>query len=770
MDPNPGHQNLHMALPSLLFSLASVNAAPPSPYGSTFGIQLHSFNDARGWNPALLKASPFSPSLFLKLDPQYLPPILCALQKRALPDPRGCLVFNHDTVGVLSRDTFNTSGDLLAWLADPANAPLTQRRNLTLSLCFKGCGGSVSCPCDSSPSSVHWLSLLDDLFSAAASLIASRGLAVRLLLDGDGNPGAHACLAQRWRPLSSVFISGDDPSGAFTSDSASQGWDRLAVLNEPLSAWPAATALRYGKFENRSEPFIVWEPSDEAGVKSVAVAYAASGTPPHTPGMLWASNTDPSQWAVFVAQAGGPGLNEPAVSAGVGGEPRLASLRPTGVGAPFALVGVWDGGNVKGALYRAWALGARAGLTPQGEPAPLPLPAPLGAPLFVQAAPTAGGGSGSSLGTVAVAGPLALQRFSLLSCGEGCQRLEPSGAAEPNPVAALLTKASHFSIATELLPCAPCPPAAAAGGGWGCNGCLLVAAVLQEADAPGCVVSAWLLPVGGGGSGNLTPTCMIAETAQLQRGNASAVSAAVVGTGGAAAGAIAVSGGGRVFGASFCSSSNGTLLVNDPVGCWGAAAIPPAAAPVADWLFPLGTVAPLPLFVGDGGLGLALLRPPSPELPPLLLSTAARSHCSNNEKDNKRADAGVCTLPPPNSAGSPKGGDYLFYSYGSLAAWGAALLGAEPALWVAERGCGGPCSGLISTGSFGMGGSGTAPVLIDENVFSTALPAEGGVSAVVLAKGAGAAGVPLPDPAGCGAALGAGEGALTVLGWPLPSL
>jgi hypothetical protein len=150
----------------------------------------------------------------LQVDIQWLPSVLCSLQCRvASQDPRGCFVLNHDTVDSTSRRTINSTEDLVAYL------PLVPQfqdasRQTFLSLCFKGCGGLL-CPCGVSSltdrSSESWLSLVDDLLHNLNSTIAHYALNVHIVLDGTANPAAtHSpCLAERWRPLPSLFTAGN---------------------------------------------------------------------------------------------------------------------------------------------------------------------------------------------------------------------------------------------------------------------------------------------------------------------------------------------------------------------------------------------------------------------------------------------------------------------------------------------------------------------------------------------------------------------------------
>ncbi len=353
---------------------------------ATIGYQIHSYNDLRSWDQLLAKmlssSSPFSSgellarsALMIKIDPQYLSQAACAHQTRVPSSSSGCLVLNHDSVGAGSRDNINSTTDLLNFISDPSHARYFRNasRPVVISLCFKGCGGG-SCPCDGSSGSLEWLSVVDNFFETATATVANNGLTVEFLLDGDGNPGQHACLANRWRQNApySMFISTDDPSAAFTSNDPTLGYDRLQVLNEPAGAvWSVAAALGFGKFAAGSRPFIVWEPSDALGMLASADVYLSHSPVAHEPGFRHAINTDIAQWASYTAPATGAWWRSSAPGPpGSIASPRRAPLLAT-------MPGAWGGEGGHAALllsstihanessfvrtYASWAFETTAG-------------------------------------------------------------------------------------------------------------------------------------------------------------------------------------------------------------------------------------------------------------------------------------------------------------------------------------------------------------------------------------------------------------------------
>lgn len=87
------------------------------------------------------------------------------------------------------------------------------------------------------------------------------------------------------------------PAASLWSDNSTLGWDRLLFLNNPVDQWPAAAAVKWGKFDARPGPLICWEPSDQTDVQNVYKDFSATGSD-HADGVLIASNTDPAMFQV----------------------------------------------------------------------------------------------------------------------------------------------------------------------------------------------------------------------------------------------------------------------------------------------------------------------------------------------------------------------------------------------------------------------------------------------------------------------------------------
>jgi hypothetical protein len=78
-----------------------------------------------------------------------------------------------------------------------------------------------------------------------------------------------------------------------------QGWDRFAILNEPVDQWPFAVNASYGKFTASPYAWQVWEPADQQTILEDTDAYVAKGIVHALPaGMRFAINIDIAQFEV----------------------------------------------------------------------------------------------------------------------------------------------------------------------------------------------------------------------------------------------------------------------------------------------------------------------------------------------------------------------------------------------------------------------------------------------------------------------------------------
>eukprot|EP00040_Diaphanoeca_grandis_P027458 m.156355 g.156355 ORF g.156355 m.156355 type:complete len:715 (+) comp30989_c0_seq1:239-2383(+) len=300
--------------------------------GSTIGWQEHSKNDLRGWNQMLQKGG-----RNFKIDPQYLHPLECKFQinVRNKSDPRGCFIFNHDTVvDGHSRNSYNTTDDLLGFVSNPSHstyfgavAKASHPEPFVIALCFKQSPPICS---SSNPTTAKWLSLVDDFFATANAMIAQHNLHLQFVLDGDasGSPIC-TCLMNRWRPWVATYIPGGGQSpgacttGAFHSNNPKLGYDRFQILNEPSAHFNDAVLADYGKFVNSTLNYQIYEPKDQSEIVQRSNEYINRSLV-HTAGVNFAINIDSAMLQVYVGASNTTnttGWNE--VHADTGSSPQL---------------------------------------------------------------------------------------------------------------------------------------------------------------------------------------------------------------------------------------------------------------------------------------------------------------------------------------------------------------------------------------------------------------------------------------------------------------
>ncbi|EGG20205.1 hypothetical protein DFA_07325 [Cavenderia fasciculata] len=261
--------------------------------------QIHSWNDLDEWHQMYRKGVVWN-----KVDLHYMSPEYC-IDSSGRGNPLGCFILSHDIPSPLTVQ-YNTSIDLLAWITgEGSNYYGTDSSTIKhMALCFKL---DKLGACDLGSSAFR--SLLIELMSNITSL-QENGVApnLRFLLDGNGVP--LNCLSQSLQPYNATWVG--KPWDARNDNNASLGYDRLVVADLPIDSlvpdfWPDVMCSRdtpYFKFLNGQYPVLVWEPSDQRTIQSVASTYVGCMSLHNTlqfPQLLFASNIDPAQFQSYLA-------------------------------------------------------------------------------------------------------------------------------------------------------------------------------------------------------------------------------------------------------------------------------------------------------------------------------------------------------------------------------------------------------------------------------------------------------------------------------------
>ncbi len=219
-----------------------------TPYTANIDYQIHSNNDLNEFYQVLSKGA-----RRFKFDPHFI--------NTGHPScPAGdsaCFLLNHDNPVKMS--SYNTSDDLLNYLASKEFQSIVKDDYVSIALCFKSAPDFCS---TTSANFATWVKMVDDFHAKA---IATLGENVEIILDGDAKP--MKCLEGKWQPWNSVWITSNDATNSqgFYSNSLEHDYYRFQVLNNPENvtnwSWMASLDVNYGKFSNSSYPYQLWEVS-----------------------------------------------------------------------------------------------------------------------------------------------------------------------------------------------------------------------------------------------------------------------------------------------------------------------------------------------------------------------------------------------------------------------------------------------------------------------------------------------------------------------------
>ncbi|PRP76268.1 hypothetical protein PROFUN_07790 [Planoprotostelium fungivorum] len=299
----------------------NISTIQPLPIRSTIGYQIHSWDDLREWTQALKKGArwfkldfnwPFNSTSLLDRDVCMVQENLSAEEK---DDTRGCILLTHNDP-IVSRTNYNTSNNVLELISDPEYRHwFAGRERIYIAVCFKLLDNTDICGNSQFISS--WLSLLDDFFARARKVIDEQSLNVEFIVDGAGTAGGdRGCLADRWSPLVSTWISHRDPMEALHSNEKDKGYNSFQIMNlkvddnDPEKYLKPMAEVDYGKFSQQNTyPYLMWEPDRQ----NVGELYERKGLA-QAAGFKFAINFDIAHFQVFSANLSGGAWNVPVPS------------------------------------------------------------------------------------------------------------------------------------------------------------------------------------------------------------------------------------------------------------------------------------------------------------------------------------------------------------------------------------------------------------------------------------------------------------------------
>eukprot|EP01118_Nematostelium_gracile_P006148 TRINITY_DN1976_c0_g1_i10.p1 TRINITY_DN1976_c0_g1~~TRINITY_DN1976_c0_g1_i10.p1 ORF type:complete len:548 (+),score=119.40 TRINITY_DN1976_c0_g1_i10:372-2015(+) len=193
------------------------------------------------------------------------------------------------------------------------NPELFQQNEIHIALCFKT-GFTL---CDGGMEFFNWTSLIDDFYDRANQIISKHSLKVEFILDGSAPVTDETeCLKDKWRPWVYTYVSFRNPALAYFENWTRDGYDRFAILNEPVDSIDPTFLIKmvaisdYGKFSKQQKyPYLNWEPNNQKPIKEVIDVYLDKGLVQEA-GFKFAINMDPVQLEVYAGSLSKKAWNE----------------------------------------------------------------------------------------------------------------------------------------------------------------------------------------------------------------------------------------------------------------------------------------------------------------------------------------------------------------------------------------------------------------------------------------------------------------------------
>ncbi len=178
----------------------------------------------------------------------------------------------------------------------------------------------------------EWISLIDEMYSQLVPIQKKwkdlYNVDLEFVLDESGTPGgnnnptgsyygARQCLLYRWPLWNYTYVSLRDPELAYTSDQEDPyNLNRYTYLNEPvirdnpLKFVIKAQNKKFGKFRQQKNPLLLWEPSNQETIISVANQYLQTEEEDMPlGGVRFSINIDPINFEIFSSSLSQYGSN-----------------------------------------------------------------------------------------------------------------------------------------------------------------------------------------------------------------------------------------------------------------------------------------------------------------------------------------------------------------------------------------------------------------------------------------------------------------------------
>jgi hypothetical protein len=115
------------------------------------------------------------------------------------------------------------------------------------------------------------------------------------------------CIRKKWDNFNSTYTYGrEDKNGLFLNDK-SLFYYKFSYLNLNEKDVENVAKVEYGKFLNKSNPILIWEPDKQK--KILKIANIINSYSQHINGYAFSINIDPIRYQIYISPSGKEGLN-----------------------------------------------------------------------------------------------------------------------------------------------------------------------------------------------------------------------------------------------------------------------------------------------------------------------------------------------------------------------------------------------------------------------------------------------------------------------------
>ncbi len=258
----------------------------------------HSYNDIRLFKQLILKGSNY-----FKIDLYYKSYPNCKTNDiRSLQNKDGCFILTHDEPN--KNVNYDSIYDFLDILIKYRQYFQNTTYPNVIFLCFKHL--SKACKTlqfKSNKRARKWIRLVDEIYNYIEIMKKQFNLTIEFVYDAL----SPLCIRKKWDNFNSTYTYGrEDKNGLFLNDK-SLFYYKFSYLNLNEKDVENVAKVEYGKFLNKSNPILIWEPDKQK--KILKIANILNSYSQHINGYAFSINIDPIRYQIYISPSGKEGLN-----------------------------------------------------------------------------------------------------------------------------------------------------------------------------------------------------------------------------------------------------------------------------------------------------------------------------------------------------------------------------------------------------------------------------------------------------------------------------